>query len=110
MAFSPNSGLVAVANRGSDSVSVYSVGAGGSLTPVSGSPFATAAGPASVAFSPNGSLLAVADRGSNAVSTYSVSPSGSLTPVAYAGTGSAGGTWHRHAFTNQFADWCIRVG
>ena len=61
MAFSPAGGLLATANLSADSVSVFAVGSGGALTQVTGSPFATGSGPASVAFSPGGGLLATAN-------------------------------------------------
>ncbi len=85
LAFSPNGGLLAV---GADStgVSVFSVGAGGELQSVSGSPFGLQA--YSVAFSPDGSLLAAANyygstaAGGDTVSMFSVGPSGGLTPVS----------------------------
>ena len=40
VAFSPSGGLLATANYGANTVSVFSVSAGGALTPVAGSPFA----------------------------------------------------------------------
>jgi DNA-binding beta-propeller fold protein YncE len=45
VAFSPGGSLLAVANTGEDSVSLFSVGSDGSLTAVAGSPFATGTGP-----------------------------------------------------------------
>jgi hypothetical protein len=60
---------------------MFSVAAGGALTPVTGSPFATGATPRSVAFGP-GRLLATANYGSDSVSVFSVAPSGTLTEVA----------------------------
>ena len=64
-------------------MSVFSVGAGGALTPVAGSPFsAPGARPWSVAFSPGGGLLATANYNGNNVSVFSVGAGGALTPVA----------------------------
>ena len=57
-------------------MSVFSVSAGGALTPVTGSPFTTGPtgrGPISVAFSPSGGLLATANYGGNKASVFSVS-------------------------------------
>ena len=82
MAFSPSGGLLATANYGDDTVSVFSVSIGGALTPVAGSPFMTGDNPATVAFSPSGGLLATANFGDNTVSVFSVSAGGALTPVA----------------------------
>lgn len=87
VAFSPSGALLATANFGDNSVSLFEVSAGGVLTPVTGSPFALQAGataPVSVAFSPNGALLATADNDSSDVSLFQVSGTGTattLTPV-----------------------------
>ena len=85
VAFSPDGSLLAAANYGYGtaigSVSVFSVGADGALTQVSGSPFATGAGASSVAFSPDGSLLATANYVDSTVSVFSVGAGGALTPV-----------------------------
>ncbi len=62
-------------------MSVFSVSAGGALTPVAGSPFPTGDTPESVAFSPSGGLLATADFYGNTVSVFSVSGAGALSPV-----------------------------
>ena len=82
MAFSPSGALLATANIGANTVSVFSVGSGGALTQVTGSPFATGAGPDSVAFSPSGALLAVANLDASSVSVFSVGSGGALTQVA----------------------------
>ena len=72
-------------------MSVFSVGSGGALTPVAGSPFGTGSAPESVAFSPSGGLLATANFSDSTVSVFSVGSGGALTPVAGSpfGTGSA---------------------
>jgi 6-phosphogluconolactonase (cycloisomerase 2 family) len=102
VAFSPDGTLVAVANLGSNSVSIFSFDdESGQLTPVTQSPTSrakTGAEPAWVAFSPNGALLAVANIAGNSVSVFSVDDaSGALTPVAQspasnAATGQAPGS------------------
>ncbi len=81
VAFSPGGGLLATANFGANSVSGFSVGAGGALTPVTGSPFTTGSGPNSVAFNPGGGLLAIANADANTVSVFSVGAGGALTQV-----------------------------
>ena len=60
---------------------MFSVGADGALTPVTGSPFPNGGG-FSVAFSPDGSLLATANEADSTVSVFSVGAGGALTPVA----------------------------
>lgn len=96
VAFSPEiSGSLfsAVANFGTNTVSVYSVNVNtGAFTPVVGSPFLAGNHPASVAFSQlvSGHLFAAtANRGDNTVSVYSVNTS---TGVFSAVAGSPFGT------------------
>ena len=61
MAFSPSGRLLAVADLGGNTVSMFSVNrATGALRKVRGSPFKTGSAPMSLAFSPSGGLLAVA--------------------------------------------------
>jgi 6-phosphogluconolactonase len=69
-----------VANQ-NGTVSAYSIGSNGSLTPVPGSPFAAGAGAISVAVDPTGELAYVANFGDNSVSAYSIGSNGALTPV-----------------------------
>jgi len=85
-AFSPGGGLLAVANDGSNTVSMFLVNEmTGALTPVTQSPASnadTGTTPWSVAFSPDGGLLAVANSASSAVSIFQVNDAtGALTPV-----------------------------
>ena len=97
VAFSPNGRLLAATSLlspvldGPSRVSVFSVGPGGVLAPVSGSPFATGAFAYSVAFSASGGLLATANTDDNTVSVFSVASDGALTQVSGSpfGTGSA---------------------
>jgi 6-phosphogluconolactonase (cycloisomerase 2 family) len=85
--FSPAGGLLATANYGSDTVSVFKVDEStGALTPVTQTPASnadTGAAPRSIAFSPDGGLLAVAnDNLIGSVSLFTVNGStGALTPV-----------------------------
>ncbi len=81
VAFSPSGNLLATANNGSNSFSLFSVSSSGALTQVSGSPFSLPAGPDAVAFSPNSGLLAVVSYVGSFMALYQVSPDGSLTPV-----------------------------
>ncbi len=90
LAIDPSGVFLFVANKGSDSISVFSIDQKlGILTEVAGSPFATAAGPSSVAISKN--ALFVANQGAGAVSAYTFdAKSGALTPVS--GSPFAAGT------------------
>ena len=81
VAFSPSGALLATANQGGDTLSVFSVGPGGTLTQLPGSPFTTGASPGSVAFSPSGALLATANQ-DGTVSVFSVGAGGTLTQLA----------------------------
>lgn len=67
---------LAVANAGDSTISTFTVSSG-FVAPAAGSPFATVAGPSSVAFSPTG-LLAVAGSDANLIDVYSVSFVGAL--------------------------------
>jgi WD40 repeat protein len=60
---------------------MFSVGAGGVLTQVPGSPFHIGSLPESIAFSPNGALLAIQSSNSKSVSVFSVGADGALTQV-----------------------------
>ncbi len=86
VAFSPSGALLAAS--GSGGISVFSVGAGGMLKAVPGSPFSDTFEPTynSVAFSPSGALLVAGNEYDNAqpegLSMFSVGPGGMLTPVA----------------------------
>jgi HYR domain len=82
----PDRGLLATANANGSTVSVFSVGSGGALTAVAGSPFATGSVPVSVAFSPSGGLLATA----NAVSVYADSDLALTNVPANITTGATG--------------------
>jgi 6-phosphogluconolactonase len=62
---------------------VLSIGAGGSLKEVSGSPYALGTGPAGVALDKTGSYVYVANKGSNNISAFTLTPaSGALAEVA----------------------------
>jgi hypothetical protein len=75
-----------VANQNSNTVSAYSIGAGGALmSTVPGSPFAAGSGPESVAVDPTGKFAYVANIGGiggNNVSAYSIGADGSLTQLS----------------------------
>ena len=83
VAFSPGGGLLATANTNDNDVSVFSVGAGGALTQVSGSPFATGsrALPRPVVGCVQSGWRAARDRKllRRSVSVFSVGAGGALT-------------------------------
>lgn len=88
-----------VVNRGSNSLSAYSIDArSGAVTGLAGSPYATAGiGSRAVAVDPSRKFAYVVNQASNNISAFSINPaSGALTAV----TGSpfaSGGTGPRHA-------------
>jgi 6-phosphogluconolactonase (cycloisomerase 2 family) len=75
------------------SVSAFSIGSNGTLTPVPGSPFPAGVGPTSVAVDPVGRFAYVANFDDNTVSAYRIGLDGALTP----GTGSPFPTGDRPA-------------
>ena len=90
--------FVFVANQAADSISVFLIGANGSLSPAPGSPFA-ASNPYGLAVNPAGTVLfannfpdsQVSDL--NTVSSFQIGANGALTPVAgspFATANSAG--------------------
>jgi 6-phosphogluconolactonase len=83
VAADPLGSFVFVANYGAKSLSVFSIdSANGSLSQVTGSPFAAGTTPSAVVVEAKGSLLYVTNSGSNNISAYVVvRPSGELVPV-----------------------------
>jgi 6-phosphogluconolactonase len=60
-----------------------SIGTGGSLKEVSGSPYAAGTGPSGVILDPTGSYVYVANKGSNDISAFTLTAaSGQLTAIA----------------------------
>lgn len=80
--FSPNGAYLAIFSY-NNGIYVYSVGSGGALTMVSGSPFSSVAG-YGMAWSPSGNLLATVGNGPNGdgIAVYSVAPNGALSAVS----------------------------
>jgi 6-phosphogluconolactonase len=83
--------FVYVTNETSNSISAYSAVSTYpcTLTPVAGSPFATAGGPFGVAVDPTGARAVVANLSVSSVSFFNIGGGGALTPT---GTIAAGGT------------------
>jgi 6-phosphogluconolactonase (cycloisomerase 2 family) len=85
MNVSPDGSFLALTLPGSSQseVVLYTIGADGTLTAGSGSPFSPAGSPAGVEFSCSASTLFVADSSSNTeIEVNSVAPTGALSPVA----------------------------
>jgi 6-phosphogluconolactonase (cycloisomerase 2 family) len=83
-----------VSNNGGNNISGFSVGADGSLTPLSTPTFATGTGPGLPTIDPSNSFLYVPNNGDNTVSVFSIAPAtGLLTALATSpfSTGVGGG-------------------
>lgn len=81
LAVSPNGQYLYVTETGINAVRVFSVGANGTLSEVSGSPFQTGLGPATVLVDSTGSYVYVANRTGNTISGFTAGTSGALTPI-----------------------------
>lgn len=81
VAVTPNGSFLYVSNRGSNTVSAYTIGGSGTLAPVAGSPFPAGTSPSAVAISPNGSFLYVSNQGSNNLSAYTIGGGGAITTI-----------------------------
>lgn len=94
LAMSRDSRFLYVANSGSDTVTVFSIGAAGVLTLVpqtTGNPNPVSAGglsPVALAISSTGRVLYVANSTSNTITAFQVDSSGLLTQVPQAGPGT----------------------
>ncbi|WP_263368671.1 lactonase family protein [Edaphobacter bradus] len=62
-------------------VAVYSIGAAGALTQISGSPFSAGSGPASVVLDKSGKYVYVANRTDATISGYSIGATGALSAL-----------------------------
>jgi 6-phosphogluconolactonase len=78
----PNSLFLFVAETNTG-LRVFSIGSGGSLSEISGSPYAVGTGPTAVNLDPTGSYVYVANKGSNNISAFTLTAaSGKLTAIA----------------------------
>ena len=98
LATTPDDNFLIAANGVSLNITVYSIAANGTLSPVAGSPFSAGSGGTldGIKVTPDGKFLAVARPVVNSVSMFSISALGGLTPVPGSpflagGTGSATG-------------------
>jgi 6-phosphogluconolactonase len=97
LASDPNTKFLFVAELNTG-LRVLSIGTNGALSEISGSPYATGAGPTGVIVDPTGSYVYVANKGSNTISAFTLSSSsgtlatisgspfssGGLTPLGFA--------------------------
>jgi 6-phosphogluconolactonase (cycloisomerase 2 family) len=83
IAIAPNNKYVYVANSGDSTISGYSVGAGGNLKALAGSPFAdgSAAGPNAVIVDSAGKHLFVANGSTEQIAVYAIAGSGALSQI-----------------------------
>ncbi len=65
-----------MANKTDNSVSVYAIGSGGGLTPITGSPFAVGEEPTSLKTDPGGNFLYVTDYAAGSVAAFSIEAGG----------------------------------
>ena len=84
LAISPTAGFLYVSNGALGNISAFSIGTGGALTEVAGSPFSAGAGAtvAGLAIDPKGQFLYAADSANNKVASFSIAGSGTLVAVA----------------------------
>jgi 6-phosphogluconolactonase (cycloisomerase 2 family) len=83
IAMSPNDKFVYVANAGDGTISGYSIGNGGALDALSGSPFADGSNtsPTALAIDKAGQHLFVTNSGTETVAVYDIAKSGGLTAI-----------------------------
>ncbi len=83
LAVSTDSTLLFIARSGpTGGLAVYTIGSGGALTSVSGSPFTAGTQPYSVAVNTEGTDVYVANRGGNNISGFSIASGGPLTVLS----------------------------
>jgi 6-phosphogluconolactonase len=94
VAVSASGNFLYVANNFTGTVSAYSIGSSGKLTPLGASPYTVGLAPSGLGMVPGGGFLYVANSGSNSVSAFAIcdkvttscanpnSPDGTLTPVS----------------------------
>ena len=77
----PDDQFLFASSSGSTNITVFSIAANGTLTSISGSPFAAGGIPDGIKVSPDGRFLAVALISPDAVGIFSIAPNGALTAV-----------------------------
>ncbi len=90
IAVNSTSTYVYVGNEGDNTISGYSIGTGGVLTAIPGSPFTAPAGVDALAFDSTGAyLIASGYNSSTGIQLYTIGTGGALSPTASAGTGTS---------------------
>ncbi len=84
VAVDPSGRFVYVANESYGTVSQYTIGADGTLTPMSPASVAAGNGPEYVTVDPSGRYVYVANTGDTTLSQYTIGPGGALTPMSQA--------------------------
>jgi DNA-binding beta-propeller fold protein YncE len=84
IAIAPNGKHVYVANEGDGTISGYSVGSGGALSALAGSPFADGdgVGPTALTVDPSGKHLYVTNQSADTIAVYAIAASGALSQIA----------------------------
>lgn len=77
----PTGKFLYVANTGSNSISIFTIGSTGTLAEVLGSPISNSTNPLSLVFDASGGFLYVANQGSNNVTAYTISSSTGLPTI-----------------------------
>lgn len=78
----PNGNVFYVSNGVSGTISAFSIGSGGTLAEIAGSPFTAGTNITGMATDPKGQFLYASDFASNTIVSFSIQTSGTLTTVA----------------------------
>jgi 6-phosphogluconolactonase (cycloisomerase 2 family) len=78
----PSSRYVYVANANDGTISQYTIGAGGGLTPMTPATVNAGAGASSVTIDPTGTYAYVTNRGTTSLSQFSIGAGGGLVAIA----------------------------
>ena len=89
----PSGRYVYAADYGGNTVSQFTIGAGGTLSPMTPAMVPAGLQPISVTVDPSGRYLYVANHGDNTVSGYTIGAGGTLTPMAPATAGTGPKPW-----------------
>ena len=82
IAVSPNGDYLFVGETGTNGVRVFTIGSGGVIKEIKGSPFATGLAPKAILVDATGSYVYVANRSDNTISAFSLASDGTLTTIS----------------------------
>lgn len=82
IAVSPNGDYLFVGETGTNGVRVFTIGSGGVIKEIKGSPFATGLAPKAILVDATGSYVYVANRSDNTISAFSLASDGTLTAIS----------------------------